>query len=103
MTSPSQRTRAEVEQIAAALHVRGLLTTLRRVAKTYNVTIEDVISRSRYRRVVHARDACIVHLYEVYKMSSTEIGALMGMDHTSVLYARDRYYERDNGEGPVKK
>ncbi len=75
---------------------RGLVETLRGVCLAYNVTLEDVLSRRRHGRTVRARDACCVKLLKI-PMSGPEVGLLMGMDHSSVFSARDRYKVRDNG------
>ena len=96
--SPPPRTKIEVRKLESALDTRGLWAPLRKIALAYNVTLEDVLSRSRRVRILRARDACIAHMFAHCMMSSSEIGALMGMDHTSVLYARDRYHDRDNGK-----
>ncbi len=95
--SPPPRTKIEIRKTLEKLEERGLLDPLRTLARSYSVTLEDVLSRSRQLRILRARDACIAHLYAKVMMSSTEIGALLRMDHTSVLIARDRYHDRDNG------
>lgn len=86
------KVRALIERMAR----RGLVEKLRSVCLAYNVTLEDVLSRQRYGRIVRARDACCVKLLAV-PMSGPEVGVLMGMDHTSVFAARNRYKLRDNG------
>ena len=94
--SPMPRTKTEIRTLMEGLEERGLWTPLRTIARAYNVTMEDVLSRNRSKRIIQARDACIAHLYDKHQMSSPEIGKLMGMDHTSALVARDRHYDRDN-------
>lgn len=79
-----------------ALDKRGLLLPLNVLCKEYNVTLEAVLSGRRNTRVVQARDACLWKVLKV-PMSTVEAGELFDMDHTSVIYARQRYQKRDMG------
>lgn len=86
-----------VDRIKAALEERGLVAPLEKVCLAYNVTLNEVLSGKRTRRVVYARDACIVRALSSKGLSLKEVGALLEMDHTSILTARRRYTSRDNG------
>ncbi len=94
---PPPRTEKELEKLIEGLKSRALLVPLQKLSRTYSVTFGDVLSRSRSRRIMHARDACIHHMSTHMFMSTTEIGKLMGMHHTSIMVALDRYADRDNG------
>jgi chromosomal replication initiation ATPase DnaA len=96
MGSPLYRTSAEVQQLRQGLANRGLLQPLSILCREYNVALDDVLQRKRNTRIVMARDACIVRMLMV-PMSSPEVGNLLGMDHTSILAARNRYMKRDRG------
>ena len=96
MPSPPARNAYEVRLMIGKIARRGLEDILRSVCIAYNVTLEDVLSRRRYGRIVRARDACCVKLLAI-PMSGPEVGLLMGMDHSSVFSSRDRYKLRDNG------
>lgn len=96
MPSLPHRSAKEIRKLAERLRERGLLGRLSALCHEYNVDIAAVLRGERTTRVVHARDACIYRLLQT-PMSSPEAGALMGMDHASILVARDRYLKRDNG------
>ena len=94
--TPKKLTPLEVRVAMKALDARGLLKPIYEVCRAYNVTIESVLRKDRSRRVVMARDACCMKCVGI-GLSSTEVGGLLCMDHTSVLLAVRRYRERDNG------
>ena len=96
MGSPPQRNSYEVSALVAALGRRGLVERLRLVCLGYHVTLEEVLSRARHRQVVRGRDACIMRLCSL-GLSGPEIAKLLGMDPSSIVVARARYRERDNG------
>lgn len=96
MGSPPARTHNQIHWMVVKVRKLGLEDRLRSVCLAYHVELEDVFSRKRFGRIVRARDACIVKLLAM-PMSGPEVGVIMGMDHSSVFAARDRYKERDNG------
>jgi len=96
MANRPHRTPKEVEALRRALSERGLLEKLKQICKEYNVLLESVLMGRRNTRVVHARDACIAKVLKV-PMSCVEAGELFGMDHTSIICARQRYEARDRG------
>lgn len=86
----------EVRTAMERLDRIALLRPLHEVCKAYNVTIEDVLRKRRFRRIVYARDACCHRMYAI-GLSLHEIGKILTMDHTSVISAIRRYKSRDNG------
>ncbi len=68
------------------------------MARRYGVILDAVLAGKRSKRVVMARDACIMLLVREARMSTTEAGEILGMHHTSIMAARNRYLERDNGK-----
>jgi chromosomal replication initiation ATPase DnaA len=96
MATRPHRTPEKVRLLMLGLDKRGLLKPLASLCKEYHVLVDDVLAGKRNPRVVHARDACICHVLKV-PMSTVEAGELFGMDHTSVISARQRYKKRDNG------
>lgn len=56
------------------------------VCKDYNISYEDIMSRSRKRSIVLPR---MVLMYKLYQTGFTlmEVGAIFGKDHTTVIHA----------------
>ena len=78
---------------------------VRTVAKTYGVTYESIIARTRISDVVHARH---VAMYVLSDMGCTlvSIGAFFDRDHTTVLHARDqirKFHSEDERVEQVQK
>jgi chromosomal replication initiation ATPase DnaA len=96
MASRSHRSPREVEGLRQRLARRGLLEKLESLCKEYNVLLDAVLAGRRNTRIVQARDACICKILKV-PMSTTEVGELFGMDHSSITSARQRYEARDKG------
>lgn len=67
------------------LEEAGLLPHLWGIATLEGVTLADILSRSRMKSIVRARHACFWMIREGYGKSSTEVGKLFGVDHTTVL------------------
>lgn len=60
---------------------------LARVAKAYGVTVEDMRSQRRDRRLAYARFAAYQLMRDRRKMSLPQIGRMMGgRHHTTVMY-----------------
>lgn len=70
--------------IVEALRVRGLLRLVDETVRPFFVTREDALGRSRTLSVARARKAVYVALREK-GLSYTEIGRLVGRDHTTVV------------------
>ena len=63
-------------------------------AEYYNFTVEDLVSKSRNRTLVTARQIAMYLLRELTEMSLPKIGqALGGRDHTTVIYAERKIRE----------
>lgn len=59
------------------------------VARMHGVTFADVMGQSRSVPIVNARQAAVCALCEVRPdLSTTQIGRMMGRDHTTVVHAR---------------
>jgi chromosomal replication initiation ATPase DnaA len=69
----------------AWLRKRDFTEHLDRVCREHRVTVEEVYGRRRYPRAVAARRALVLALYEETGNVS-EVGRLMGLDHTTVLH-----------------
>lgn len=100
MASPPQRSVEGLRRIKDGLDERDLLQPLVRICRRYNVTLEEVLQRIRTKRVSQARDACIVHILGL-SMSMTEVAKILGMHHTSIAAARDRYADLNGGATKV--
>lgn len=56
-------------------------------AQRYSLRVADLVGRSRVRKLAHIRQACMSDMRERTKLSSTQIGLLLGgRDHGTVLY-----------------
>ena len=88
------RTPREVFEVVKKMHDRDLHRTMLAICKKYNVTLEAVVSGKRSVRIVEARDACVTYLYDVSRFSTTEIGDLFSMHHTSIIDAMRRHARR---------
>ncbi len=60
------------------------------VAEFYNVDIQDLTGRSRSKEIVAPRQMAMYLLREETDASLPEIGAALGRDHTTVMYAHDK-------------
>ncbi len=96
MSARPHRTPEKIRSLMKSMSERGLLVTLGRLCREYNVTLDAVLAGKKNPRVVRARDACIWKVLKV-PMSTVEAGELFDMDHSSIIYARQRYMKRDMG------
>lgn len=71
-----------------------IMAEIRAVCERHNVCMADVMGLSRYREHVAARYEVFYILRNDYGMSMPQIGALMGRDHTVVMYGIKRHMER---------
>ena len=74
-----------------------LLELFRDVASTRMLTLDDVCGSRRHPRTVAGRHECWWHLMRM-GWSSTEVGRLWGVDHSTVLRAT-KGWELDEEEG----
>jgi chromosomal replication initiator protein len=58
---------------------------LRVCAEQWDVDVGDVLSPACIRHFVHPRHAVCLITHEMLGKSSTQVGAVLGRDHTSVL------------------
>lgn len=61
------------------------------IAQANNVTVEDIIGRSRERRVADARKMAMFTLVTYSRMTLHAVGAVLNKDHSTVLYARETH------------
>jgi chromosomal replication initiator protein len=60
---------------------------LEEVARTYNLTAGDLLSRNQSKNISHARKAAMYIIREIKQMTLLEIGKLFEKDHSSVVYS----------------
>lgn len=61
------------------------------IAQANNVTVDDIIGRSRERRVADARKMAMFTLVTYSRMTLHNVGAVLNKDHSTVLYARETH------------
>ncbi|CAN7495844.1 hypothetical protein LJR231_003479 [Phyllobacterium sp. LjRoot231] len=71
-----------------------LLADIEAVARIYNLTLEDVLGKSRTRNVVRARQAAIWMVWYSRDYTLPAIGRVFGKDHTSCLFSRGQHMIR---------
>lgn len=79
--TPEQRT----ARILGTIRALGIFDVLEIIAAEFAVTVSDVVSRSRLKSVAAARHTCWLALSEVHGKSSTEIGRIFEVDHSTVV------------------
>lgn len=93
--SPEQ----QIASVVESLRRLGLHDLVEIIASEYAVSVDDIASRSRRKSISAARHVCWRAIKEVHGKSSPEIGAIWGVDHTSVLHgiscARARAQKRE--------
>lgn len=80
------------------------------VARSYNVSESDILSKKRKANLVLARKAAMYITREITQLTYEEIGEAFGRDHTTVLYnvqtteefLRDKPYEKELIEDIIK-
>lgn len=86
----AKRARTWIERLEL-VRARGLEPVLIEIAARYFVSPRHVVDGRRHKNSVLARhDFCRTLYGEPYKLSSPEIGELLGLDHTTVLSACGR-------------
>lgn len=78
-------TKKRIEQ----LHERDLLDPIQALCRAHRALLSEVLEGCRLKHVVRARDACVLYLFSE-GLSSTAVGELLNLDHTSALEARKR-------------
>ena len=80
------------------------------VAKTYNVSVTDILSNRKTASLVLARQVAMYIARETTDLSYKSIGESFGKDHTTVLYnvnkidefLKDRAYQKELVEDIIK-
>ena len=57
------------------------------VSKTFGVSIDDILGRTRVRRIAEARHAYFSIMRNVSRMSFVDIGSIMDRDHSTVIHS----------------
>ncbi|HEY4506624.1 MAG TPA: chromosomal replication initiator protein DnaA [Candidatus Paceibacterota bacterium] len=79
-------------------------TILKSVADFYNISINDLIKRSRKKEVVRPRQIAMFLLREETKSSFPEIGSkLGGRDHSTVIHAYEKIKKEETGDETTKQ
>lgn len=76
-----------VEDIISMLRQRDLYEDARRVARTYNVTVAELVGRGRASNEAAARHAFIAELFSRGHWSKRRLSQVLGLDRSTVLYA----------------
>lgn len=71
----------------------GLISIMEAVIQVYGVSRDEIMCRSRLRRLVYPRFAMYYLGWLHTKRSIAGIGRFMGRDHTTVMYGRDKCIE----------
>jgi len=79
------KARPSTEAVLLMLAERGLLADVDRICQENHVLPEEVCSDSRRKKVSATRMRLYAHLRGL-GFSLPEVGALLGRDHTTVLY-----------------
>jgi chromosomal replication initiator protein len=66
--------------------VKELMEIAERTAAAHGVTVQDLKSQSRERRIAWPRQEAMAWAYETCRFSLTRIGAFYNRDHTTVLH-----------------
>lgn len=79
-------------------------TILKHVAEFYNISLGDLVKRSRKKEVVKPRQIAMYLLREETKLSFPEIGQkLGGRDHSTVIHACEKIKKEESGDEPLKQ
>lgn len=65
------------------------LKDIEHLAEGYGYTVEDMLGKSRFKRVVAVRRLCVLMLREK-GYSTTEIGRIMNRDHSTIVHALNK-------------
>lgn len=90
----SRQAKTPAHEVIARLREIGMLDDVRAIAARYHVTIGQLCGTVRTPTATAARHAAWAHVRTITRLSSTEIGALFGRDHTTVLSGLARARER---------
>lgn len=78
-------------------------TIMKTVADFYNISLPDLMKRSRKKEVVRPRQIAMYLLRSEIKLSFPEIGQkLGGRDHSTVIHACEKIQGEENSDEPMK-
>src|SRR3989344_2034688 len=78
-------------------------TILKSVADFYNISLTDLVKRSRKKEIVRPRQIAMFLLREETKLSFPEIGQkLGGRDHSTVIHACEKIKNEESIDEPIK-
>jgi chromosomal replication initiator protein len=82
-----------------------MMSIAKGVAAAYDLTVGDLITRSRVRRVSHPRQEAMYLMRQVtwpdgsHRYSLPQIGQFFGKDHTTALFGIKAHMKRNNIDG----
>lgn len=62
------------------------LAEIGEIARKNNFTVEDILGKRRYKRIVEVRRECVAML-RAKNYSTTEIGRIMCRDHSTIVHS----------------
>lgn len=62
------------------------------ICERFDVPVREVLGKSRKSDLVYVRDWCFYFLWRNTKLPITAIGKLMGRDHTTALYSKNKVF-----------
>lgn len=100
MSRHAKVTKLSVQVICANLARHHAMSFVRKVCAEYGVSLHDVLVQNRTKTVVQARHRIWTIFRHTLDLSYPEIGAVFGVDHTTVVCAvhkREREMAAENG------
>jgi chromosomal replication initiation ATPase DnaA len=79
--------RAALEESARSAGPRQILLE---VSRKHNIPVDAILGQSRQRRIVLARGDAIWRFYSETRLSTPQIGARFGKDHSTILHGVPR-------------
>lgn len=76
----------------------GFISIIEAVSKVYDVSRDELMCKSRLRRLAYPRFALYYLGWLHTKRSVANIGRFMGRDHTTIMYGRDKCIELKNSD-----
>ena len=71
----------------------GVRAVIRAVARYYSVSVRDIVSHRRTRRLIRPRHVAMYLAHERGRYSLAIIGGVLGRDHTTIMHACRRIAE----------
>lgn len=73
-------------QISSVVYRQTIDEIVDNACRMYGITLAELRGAGRWKAYVQARRYAIARLREEHGLSSTKIGELLNMDHTTILY-----------------